>query len=257
VHKEDDKAVYRCTGGLKCSAQRLFAITHFASRLAMDIEGLGEGIVIRLLEAGFVRRPSDLFDLTAEQLLTREWFGPTSAAKLVGKIASCRDVALGRFIYALGIPGVGETTAKDLARFFKTWASFTHATEPALLAVPNLGPITSGNVLAFFANKENAAEAYLLARTVGVREEVASAANQTLAGLTFVITGTLSAPREDFKTRIEAAGGKVSGSVSKKTHYLLAGEAAGSKLDQAAALGVQVLDEAAFEALMSAGATNP
>ena len=257
VGKEADKAVYRCAGGLKCSAQRLFAITHFASRLAMDIEGLGEGIVSKLLEAGLVARPSDLFSLTATHLMALEGFGSVSADKLVARIAACRNVPLARFVYALGIPGVGETTARDFARHFRSWEYFTHANEPALLGVPNLGPITSANVLAFFATEDNATEASLLARVIGVLDEAVSSAAQTLAGVTFVITGTLSAPREDFKARIEAAGGKVAGSVSKKTRFLLAGEAAGSKLTQAESLGVQVLDEAAFEAMIQAGPAGP
>lgn len=250
VHQEEDKAVHRCTGGLNCEAQRLFAITHFASRLALDIEGLGEGIVQKLLDADLVHRPSDLFSLKAEVLAELEGMGKVSAKKLISRLAECRAPELNRFIYSLGIPNVGETTAKDLAKFFKTWSAFSQATQGQLLQVANLGPITADNVVSFFANAENAQEAQKLATQVQPKEVQVSDSAQIFAGLTFVITGTLSLPREVFKERIEAAGGKVSGSVSKKTSYLLAGAEAGSKLTKAEELGVAVLSEEAFEALM-------
>lgn len=250
VHQEEDKAVHRCTGGLNCEAQRLSAITHFASRLAMDIEGLGEGIVQKLLDAGLVHRPSDLFSLEADVLAKLEGMGKVSANKLLARLAECRHPELNRFIYALGIPNVGETTAKDLAKFFKSWSAFSSATREQLLQVFNLGPITADNVASFFANADNALEAHSLAARVQPKEAQASTSAQRLTGLAFVITGTLSRSREEFKERIEAAGGKVSGSVSKKTSYLLAGAEAGSKLTKAEELGVLVLDEATFEALL-------
>lgn len=250
VHQEEDKAVHRCTGGLNCEAQRLFAITHFASRLALDIEGLGEGIVQKLLDADLVHRPSDLFSLEAEVVAKLEGMGKVSAKKLISRLAECRAPELNRFIYSLGIPNVGETTAKDLAKFFKTWSAFSQATQGQLMQVANLGPITADNVVSFFANAENAQEAQKLATQVQPKEVQVSDSAQIFAGLTFVITGTLSSPREVFKERIEAAGGKVSGSVSKKTSYLLAGAEAGSKLTKAEELGVAVLSEEAFEALM-------
>jgi len=250
VHQEEDKAVHRCTGGLNCEAQRLFAITHFASRLALDIEGLGEGIVQKLLDADLVHRPSDLFSLEAEVVAKLEGMGKVSAKKLISRLAECRAPELNRFIYSLGIPNVGETTAKDLAKFFKTWSAFSQATQGQLMQVANLGPITADNVVSFFANAENAQEAQKLATQVQPKEVQVSDSAQIFAGLTFVITGTLSLPREVFKERIEAAGGKVSGSVSKKTSYLLAGAEAGSKLTKAEELGVAVLSEEAFEALM-------
>ncbi len=252
VHKEQDKAVHRCTGGLKCDAQRLFALTHFASRLAMDIEGLGEGIVQKLLDAGLVHRPSDLYGLQAAQVEVLEGMGKSSAAKLLKALAASVGPDLNRFIYALGIPGVGETTAKDLAKAFLTWQSFSTATEEALMQVPNLGPVTADNVRSFFANEDNAREVAALAELVGPAEVQASSAAQTMAGKTVVITGTLSLDREAFKARIEAAGGKVSGSVSKKTSFVLAGSDAGSKLTKAQELGVLVLDEAAFETMLNA-----
>ena len=252
VHKEEDKAVYRCTGGLKCGAQRLFAITHFASRLCVDIEGLGEQRVQQLLDAGLVQRPSSLWSLQVEDLAKLEGWGKSSATKLVTAIQAKKQPELNRFIFALGIPGVGESTAKELARFFKSWAYFSHANEAALLSVPDLGPITAGNILEFLHDEGNAEEASALNRILEPKEVVVNEAAATLAGKSFVITGTLSQPREEFKARIEAAGGKVSGSVSKKTDYVLAGAEAGSKLDKARELNVTVLDEQAFEDLFAA-----
>lgn len=251
VHKEEDKAIYRCTGGLKCGAQRVFAITHFASRLCMDIEGLGEQRVQQLIDAGLVTRPSSLWSLQPEGLQGLEGWGKSSAAKLVAAIQAKRHPELNRFVFSLGIPGVGESTAKELARFFRSWAAFSHATESGLLAVPDLGPITAANILEFLGDEGNADEAATLARLLEPKDVVVSDEPATLAGKTFVITGTLSKPREEFKDRIEAAGGKVGGSVSKKTDYLLAGAEAGSKLAKAGELGVEVLDEAAFESLLS------
>ncbi len=251
VHREDDKAIHRCTGGLKCDAQKLFALTHFASRLAMDIEGLGEGVAQRLLDAGLVARPSDLYTLDASRVALLDGLGKSSAAKLVTRIAESVEPELNRFIYALGIPGVGESTAKELARQFGSWDDFSIATEEELLVVRDLGPITVGNIRSFFANEANGQEAARLAAFVRPREVARISTPQVFAGLTFVITGTLSDSREAFKTRIEAAGGKVSGSVSKKTSYVLAGAEAGSKLDRANELGVKVLDEVAFEALLA------
>lgn len=243
VHKEDDKAVYRCTGGLRCGAQRLFAITHFASRLALDIDGLGESRVQQLLEAGLVQRPSSLWMLSVAALADLDGWGKSSATKLVTAIQARKNPELNRFIYSLGIPGVGESTAKELARFFKTWAYFTHATEAALLAVPDLGPITAANILEFLLDDGNAEEASALARLLEPKDVAESSDAATLAGKTFVITGTLTQPREEFKARIEAAGGKVGSSVSKKTDFLLAGTDAGSKLTKAQELGVAILDE--------------
>ncbi len=251
VHREEDKAIHRCTGGLKCDAQRLFALTHFASRLAMDIEGLGEGVAQRLLEAGLVTRPSDLYTLDASRVALLDGLGKSSAAKLATRIAESVEPELNRFIYALGIPGVGESTAKELAREFGSWDDFSIATEEELLRVRDLGPITVGNIRSFFDNEANGQEASRLATLVRPREVARTSTPQVLAGLTFVITGTLSDSREAFKARIEAAGGKVSGSVSKKTSYLLAGAEAGTKLDRANELGVKVLDETAFEALLA------
>lgn len=249
VHKEEDKAAYRCTGGLACDAQRLFAITHFASRLAMNIDGLGEKSVQQLLAAGLVTRPSGLWNVDGAALAQLEGWGPASATKLVAAIQATANPELNRFIYALGIPGVGESTAKDLARAFKSWDAFVAADEAALLAVPDMGPITAANIRQFLAEEGNAAESARLAELLQPSVVVLTA-GASMAGKTFVITGTLSASREVFQKRIEDAGGKVAGSVSKKTSYVLAGAEAGSKLAKAQELGVQVLDEVQFDALM-------
>lgn len=252
THREEDKAAHRCTGGLNCSAQRLFAITHFASRLCMDIEGLGEGIVQRLLDADLVHRPSDLFNLDYVAVGELEGMGEKSAAKLRKAIEGSTGPQLNRFIHALGIPGVGESTAKDLAKTFLTWGNFSVATGEQLREVSDLGPITTGNIMSFFANPDNGAEAHRLADQVKPQEVAKSSVPQTFAGKSVVITGTLSLPREHFKELLEQAGGKAAGSVSKKTDYVLAGAEAGTKLAKAQDLGVKVLDEAQFMALLQA-----
>lgn len=252
VHKEADKAAYRCMGGLNCGAQRLFAITHFASRLALNIDGLGEARVQQLIDAGLVQRPSGLWTLDLEELSALEGWGKSSATKLIAAVQGAKKPDLHRFIYALGIPGVGESTAKALAKFFKTWAYFTHANEAALLSIPDLGPITASNILEFCLDEGNAEECSVLSRLLEPKEAAQVEGTTRIAGMAFVITGTLSKPREEFKAVIEAAGGKVSGSVSKKTNYLLAGADAGTKLEKAQELGVIILDEASFSALLQA-----
>lgn len=249
VHKEVDKANHYCTGGLSCSAQRLSALTHFASRLAMDIDGLGEGVVQKLLNAGLVSRPSDLYQLEEARLAEMDGFGAVSAQNLQAAIAATKGIGLHRLLFALGIPEVGEATAKDFARHFGSMAALMAASGPELLAVRGVGPATADSVLQFFANEANSAEVARLCHFVQPTAPVVSGSSN-VAGKTFVITGTLSAPRESFKERIEAAGGKVSGSVSKKTHYVLAGTEAGTKLDKANELRVQVLSEADFELLL-------
>lgn len=254
VHKDDDSVAYRCTGGLACDAQRLFAITHFASRLAINIDGLGEGTVQSLLDAKLVSRPSELWDLDGAALAKLEGWGQVSAKKLVAAVQAASKPELNRFIYALGIPGVGESSAKELARAFKSWDSFAHADESALLAVPDMGPITAANIRRFLTEEGNAIETARLVTLLQPADVVASTGAARFAGKTFVITGTLSTSRESFAERIEAAGGKVSGSVSKKTSYVLAGSEAGSKLTKAEELvasgaALAILDEAKFEAL--------
>jgi DNA ligase (NAD+) len=254
VTREPDKAAFRCTGGLSCKAQRLSAITHFASRTALDLDGVGEGVVQKLLDANLVARPSDLWSLTPSKVAELEGMGDISGTKLCATIAACKNPSLRRFIFALGIFGVGVSTSRDLAARFSNWTAFSHAGREALLAVPDVGPITADSILAFFANESNAAEAEKLVALLAPEELAAATTRLPFVGMSFVITGTLSRSRDEFKARIEALGAKAAGSVSKKTTYVLAGEDAGSKLDKARELGVAVLDEAAFEALV---ATSP
>lgn len=250
VRKDEDKANHFCTGGLTCQAQRLFALTHFASRLAMDIDGLGEGVVQKLLTAGLARRPSDLYRLDYEQVARLEGFGEVSAAKLEKAVAASKGIALHRLIYALGIPSVGETTAKEFAKHFGSLPALMAATPDQLLTIRDVGPATAQSVAQFFEADQNRTELLELIEAIAPTAPQ-QLTDQGLAGKTFVITGTLSAPREDFKARIEAAGGKVSGSVSKKTSFVLAGAEAGSKLDKATELGVPVLSEGDFEAMLA------
>lgn len=253
VIQEVGAVAMRCSGGLKCPAQRLQAILHFAHRLAMDIDGLGEGQVEKMLQAGLVQRPSALYHLTAAQLQTLPGFGPLLARKLIAAIAASRGRELARFILALGIPQVGESTAKDLARAFGSFQAFQNASDAQLQAVPGLGPVTSGEIRRFFANEGNASEAMRLAQEVKPKDlEQAPRSVQVFAGKTFVITGTLSDTRDVFQALIEAAGGKVSGSVSKKTSVLLAGSDAGSKLAKAQELGVTIWDEEALRKALAA-----
>jgi len=249
VHRELDKADHYCTGGLKCPSQRLFSITHFASRLAMGIDGLGEGVVQKLLEARLIEKPSHLYELKPEQLENLDGMGKRSAQKLCDAIAASVEPPLNRFLFALGIPNVGENGSKILARRFKTWEAVMAATFDELVTLDDVGPITADSIVTFFAHPDNSAEVRKLAEYVKP-QAVREASGGKLEGLTFVITGTLSQPREHFQALIEAAGGKVSGSVSKKTSFLLAGENAGSKMAKATELGVKVLDEAAFAALL-------
>lgn len=244
LHREEEKAAYVCTGGLSCNAQRLYSITHFASRLAMGIEGLGEGIVQKLLDVQLLEKPSDLYSLDEQEVSRLDGFGKSSAAKMKKAIDAAVRPDLHRFIYALGIPGVGESTAKDLAKAFREWTAFAYADVAVLASVKDLGPITAENIRAFFANDVNATEANRLAAIVEPKPVIGAAElNPEFAGRTFVITGTLTNGRDEIKGWIEGAGGKVSGSVSKNTSALVVGEEAGSKLAKAQELGVPVWNE--------------
>lgn len=237
-------AEHFCTGGSRCPAQRLYRITHFASRLAMDIEGLGESTVATLLNEGFITQASDLFSLDTARLASRPGFGEQSAGNLAAAIAGTRGRPLPKFLFSLGIEGVGESTAKDLARAFGTWDAFAAATREALLAVPDVGEVTADSVLEFLQSLDTAQEAQRLASLI-MPKTVEKASVGVLIGKTLVLTGTLpTLSREVAKAMIEAAGGKVAGSVSKKTSVVVAGEAAGTKLDTAKSLSIPVWDEA-------------
>jgi len=252
-----DEAVARCTGGLVCPAQRKQALLHFASRRALDIEGLGDRLVDQLVDAARVRTPADLYGLRIADLAALERMAEKSAANVVAAIDRSRRTTLARFIFALGIRHVGEATARDLARHFGDLDALLAADEAGLLEVPEVGPVLAESIASFFAEPHNRGVIHDL-RAAGVHWPDAKpqrAAPGRLAGLTFVLTGTLpTLTREDAKARIEAAGGKVAGSVSQKTSYVVAGEEAGSKLEKARSLGVPVLDEDGLQRILSAGA---
>lgn len=247
VIKEEGEAISRCTGGLFCSAQRKQALWHFASRKAMDIDGLGEKLVEQLVDEGIVRTPADMYKLGLAKLTALERMAEKSAGNLLAAIETSKNTTLPRFIYALGIRNVGEATAKDLARHFGDIDALIHASIEQLLAVPDVGPIVAQSIVDFFAEPHNV-EVIEQLRAAGVSWPVIeqlSSASAKLAGKTFVLTGTLpTMSRDDAKAKLEAAGAKVAGSVSKKTDYVVAGAEAGSKLTKAQELGIPVLDEA-------------
>jgi DNA ligase (NAD+) len=251
VIKPEGEAVARCSGGLYCAAQRKEAIKHFASRRAMDIEGLGDKLVEQLVDCGMIHDPADLFALQREQLAGLERMAEKSAQNLIDALETSKRTTLGRFLFALGIREVGEATARNLARHFGALAAIEQADEAALQIVPDVGPIVASHVAAFFRQPHNREVIEKLQRAgVCWEEGAAEAAQQPLAGLTFVLTGSLSRSRDEIKEELQALGAKVAGSVSKKTHYVVAGEAAGSKLEKAHQLGVEVLDEAGLARLL-------
>jgi len=254
IYREPDEAVSRCVGGLVCSAQRKQALLHFASRRAMDIEGLGERIVDQLVERGRVKTPADVYELTQEELAELDRMGEKSAKNLHAAIDRSRKSTLARVIYALGIRHVGESTARDLADHFGRMSALMDADEAALLRVRDVGPVVAASVLRFFAEPHNREVVEKLNRAKESWEEGEprpAAAEGNAAGKTFVITGTLpTLSRDAAKALIERHGGKVSGSVSKKTSYVVAGADPGSKLVKAEELGVAVIDEAGLLGLL-------
>jgi DNA ligase (NAD+) len=251
-----DEAIARCSGGLVCPAQRKQALLHFASRRALDIEGLGDKLVDQLVDAGLVHTPADIYRLDVAALAALDRMADKSAANVVAAINKKRATTLARFIYALGIRHVGETTAADLAHHFGTLDALLAADEHALLEVRDVGPVLVQSILQFFAEPHNRKVIADL-RSAGVHwAETAPrrARAGKLSGLTFVLTGTLpTLARDDAKALIEEHGGKVAGSVSKKTSYVVAGAEPGSKLDKAGELGVPVLDEQQLKAMVANG----
>ena len=259
VVRGEDEAVARCTGGLFCPAQRKQALLHFAGRRAMDIEGLGDKLVDQLVDAAIVKTPVDLYRLGVLALANLERMGEKSAQNLLMAIEKSRGTTLARFIFSLGIRNVGEATARDLARHFGKLDALIAADVDALQQVPDVGPIVAKCIAEFFAEPHNR-EVIEQLRAAGVHwaegEPQGSVAG-ALAGKTFVLTGTLpTLSRDEAKARIEARGGKVAGSVSKKTHYVVAGAEAGSKLDKAQALGLAILDEDGLRVLLNETDTN-
>jgi DNA ligase (NAD+) len=253
VERGEGEAVARCSGGLVCAAQRKQALLHFAGRRALDIDGLGDRIVEQLVDSGRVTHPAGLFELDQATLLGLERMGEKSAQNLLEAIGRARQATLDRFVYALGIRHVGETTARDLARHFGSIEALAGADEAALLLVNDVGPVVAQSVRRFFDDARNGAEIAALLRHVVLAPAPAAVARAgaPLAGLRFVLTGTLATlTREQATERIEAAGGSVIGSISRKTSYLLAGADAGSKLAKAQELGVAVIDEDGLQALL-------
>lgn len=249
------EAAARCDGGLICPAQRKEAIKHYASRKAMNIDGLGDKLVEQLVEQGLVKSVADLYLLTREQLAARERMGEKSADNLLQALENSKQTTLAKFIYALGIREVGETTARNLAQYFGNYAALASASEATLQQVPDVGPVVAHFVAEFFQQAHNA-EAVAALRAAGVQwQDNERPPNQTdlpLHGLTYVLTGTLEAlSREDAKAHLLALGAKVAGSVSAKTDYVVAGSSAGSKLQKAEELGVAILDEGALLALFA------
>jgi DNA ligase (NAD+) len=246
VVRAQDESVARCSGGLYCPAQRKQALLHFASRRAMDIEGLGDKLVEQLVDSNLVRTPADLYRMGLMALIDLERFAEKSANNLLLAIEHSKQTTLARFIYALGIRNVGEATAKDLARHFGSLDRLLAANEAQLMQVSDVGPVVAQCLRQFFDEPHNL-EVIEQLRASGVvwsEGEALPIAGSAVAGKVFVLTGTLpSLTREAAKELIEASGGKVSGSVSKKTDFVVAGAEAGSKLEKAQALGVAVIDE--------------
>ena len=257
ITREEGEVDWRCSGGLFCAAQRKQAILHFASRRAMDVEGLGDKLVDQLVDSGLIRTLPELYKLGIAKLSALERMADKSASNLIDGLAKSKHTTLGRFLFALGIRHVGETTAKDLAKHFGSLDRILDASEAQLLEVNDVGPVVAQSIHTFFAQAHNR-EVVEQLRACGItwdeHEGTADTAPKPLAGKTFVLTGTLpTLTRDDAKDMIEAAGGKVSGSVSKKTDYVVAGAEAGSKLDKARELGVTVIDEDALRGLLPSG----
>ncbi len=254
VVRPEGESVSRCSGGLICSAQRKQAIWHFASRRAMDIEGLGDKLVEQLVDANLISSPADLYGLTLEQLANLERMGEKSAANLLDAIEKSKQTTLPRFIFALGIRNVGESTARDLARHFGALEALLGADFQALQTAPDVGPVVAQAIIDFLAEPHNREVIDAVRRHGVVWPNVplpAIDAESSVNGKTFVLTGTLpTLSRDAAKALIEAAGGKVAGSVSKKTNFVVAGDEAGTKLEKAQELGIPLLDEAGLLALL-------
>ncbi|HSN79628.1 MAG TPA: NAD-dependent DNA ligase LigA [Rhodoferax sp.] len=255
--REEGEADYRCTGGLFCSAQRKQAILHFAQRRAVEVEGLGDRLVDQLVDAGIINTLPDLYRLGFTALANLARMADKSAQNILDALEKSKQTTLPRFMFGLGIRHVGEATAKALARHFGKLDAIMDAPEEALLVVADVGPIVAKSIRTFFDQAHNR-EVVEQLRACGLtweEGEPAPVAAQPLSGQTFVLTGTLpTLGREEAKALIEAAGGKVAGSVSKKTSFVVAGAEAGSKLDKARELGVAVLDEAQLKEMLDGGA---
>ena len=254
VIREEGEAVARCTGGLYCSAQRVEALKHFVSRRAMDIDGLGAKLIEQLVSINRIKTPAGLFALEKDELASLERMGEKSAQNLIDAIENSKDTTLARFLYSLGIREVGEATAASLAAHFGGLVAIMSASEDDLLSVTDVGPVVASRIRTFFDEAHNR-EVILRLKDAGVHwkesEPRSAPKDGRLAGKTFVLTGTLAAmTRDEAKDRIQALGGKVTGSVSKKTDFVIFGDKAGSKLSKAQQLGVETLDEKQFQILL-------
>ncbi len=252
IIKPEGEAVARCTGGLFCPAQRKEAIKHFASRRAMDIEGLGDKLVEQLVDQELIHDPADLYSLTREQLTGLERMGEKSAQNLLDALVRSKETTLAHFLYALGIREVGEATSQTLVRQFRSLEALEKATQEQLQETPDVGPVIATHIAAFFRQPHNreVIEKLLGAGIHWPEVEVPPEEQQALAGKTFVLTGSLSRPRSEIKAELQELGARVAGNVSKKTDYVVAGEAAGSKLEKARELGVAILDEEQLNKLL-------
>ena len=260
VTKQLDESTWRCSGGIFCPAQRKQALLHFASRRALDIDGLGEKLIDQLVDQGLVSTPADLYGLSLSELAQLERMGEKSAQNFLDGIERSKRTTLARFIYALGIRNVGEVTAKALARHLLTLDNLIKIDEARLQLVPDIGPIVAQSITTFFTEPHHL-ELVAQLRAAGVwwpESDEVVARPTPLGGKIFVLTGTLSSmSREEAKSRLEALGAQVTGSVSQKTDYLVAGEEAGTKLDKALKLNLAVLDEQQFLALLDASKASP
>ena len=247
----EGEAASRCTGGLYCPAQQKEAIKHFASRKAMDIEGLGDKLAEQLIDKHYIRNVSDIYDLTLHQLKSLERMGMKSSLNLLEQIEKSKQTTLPKFLYALGIREVGEATARQLALHFMSLDDLRAASKDTLQQVPDIGPVVAEHLVNFFHEKHNQV---ILGKLLdaGIQwESIKTPVNSIIAGKTFVLTGTLqSMSREDAKEKLEVLGAKVSGSVTSKTHYVVVGADAGSKLAKAEELGVTILNEAEFQRII-------
>jgi DNA ligase (NAD+) len=249
VERQEGEAIARCTGMLVCPAQLKEALRHSASRRALNIDGLGSKLIEQLVDAGMVKNPGDLYRLTATELAILERMGEKSAAKLVDSLERSKQTTLARFLFALGIRDVGEATADALASHFRTLAAIQEASIEDIEEVPDIGPVTAAHVHAFMAEPRNREVIAALVR-LGVKwpeATLADVSDSAFSGKTIVLTGKLSSlSRDEAAERVRQLGGKVAGSVSKNTDYVVAGADAGSKLRKANELGIKILDEGEF-----------
>jgi DNA ligase (NAD+) len=245
VEREEGEAVSRCSGGLFCAAQRKEAIKHFASRKALDIDGLGDKLVEQMVDAGMIKNPADLFLLSADEIASLERMGQKSADNLVAALQAAKETRFPRFLYALGIREVGEATARSLAMHFADLDSLMQADAESLVEIEDVGPVVAHHIQTFFQQAHNR-EVITRLLEVGIHwpQEERASSDSALSGKTVVLTGTLAQmSRSEAKEKLLALGAKVAGSVSKKTDYVVAGSDAGSKLNKAESLGIPVVDE--------------